>query len=51
MRVPLDSLVLQMIALGIPDVRHFPFVTPPSKEHLETSVRTLVAQAALRIEG
>ena len=46
-RVPLDSLVLQMISMGLPDVRLFPFIEPPSKESLEVSVTALKSQAAI----
>ncbi|XP_033607605.1 probable ATP-dependent RNA helicase DHX34 isoform X2 [Cryptotermes secundus] len=28
-RVPLDSLLLQMVAMGLPDARKFPFIEPP----------------------
>lgn len=43
-RVPLDSLLLQMISIGIPDCRKFPFIEPPSPESLETSILRLKEQ-------
>ncbi|CAG7718391.1 unnamed protein product [Allacma fusca] len=46
-RVPLDSLLLQMIALGIPDCRKFPFIEPPTLESIESSIMRLKEQAAL----
>ena len=29
-RVPLDNLILQMIAMGLTEVRKFPFIEPPA---------------------
>ena len=46
-RVPLDSIVLQMVSMGLPDVRKFPFIEPPPVESLEESVMVLKAQDAL----
>lgn len=40
-RVPLDSQILQMIALGIPDVRKFPFIEPPPSESIEEAIISL----------
>ena len=40
-RVPLDSIVLQMVSMGLPDVRKFPFIEPPPIESLEESVMVL----------
>ena len=40
-RVPLDSLVLQMVAMGLPDCRKFPFIEPPKPETLENSITVL----------
>ena len=37
-RVPLDSLVLQMTSMGLPDVRKFPFIEPPPVESIEESI-------------
>ena len=46
-RAPLDSIILQMISLGIPDVRNFPFIEPPPKSSIENSVYVLRQQGAL----
>lgn len=46
-RVPLDSLVLQMISMGLPNVRLFPFIEPPAQEQLENAVQSLKAHAAI----
>ena len=46
-RVPLDSLVLQMISMGLPDARKFPFIEPPPPESLENSILVLKEQGAL----
>ncbi|WAQ98877.1 DHX34-like protein [Mya arenaria] len=46
-RVPLDSLVLQMISMGLPDPRKFPFIEPPSLESLDNAVIFLRDQGAL----
>ena len=40
-RVPLDSLVLQMVSMGLPDPRKFPFIEPPPAESLENSITVL----------
>ncbi|KAK3098811.1 hypothetical protein FSP39_023323, partial [Pinctada imbricata] len=47
-RVPLDSLVLQMIALGLPDARKFPFLEEPEKNSIENSIIFLKEQSALK---
>ncbi|KAH6922678.1 hypothetical protein HPB50_017630 [Hyalomma asiaticum] len=44
-RVPLNSLLLQLVALGLPDVRKFPFLEPPPSESIEEAVQTLKEQA------
>ena len=46
-RVPLDSLILQMIAMGLPDARKFPFIESPPPESLENSIMVLKEQGAL----
>ena len=46
-RVPLDSLVLQMVAMGLPDCRKFPFIEPPKPEALENSISVLKEQEAM----
>ncbi|KAL1442492.1 hypothetical protein MTO96_030774 [Rhipicephalus appendiculatus] len=49
-RVPLNSLLLQLVALGLPDVRKFPFLEPPPSESIEEAVQTLKEQGALTAE-
>lgn len=46
-RVPLDSLILQMISMGLPNIRLFPFIEPPTIESLENSLCALKSQAAV----
>ncbi|KAI4488134.1 hypothetical protein M0804_004982 [Polistes exclamans] len=46
-RVPLDSLLLQMIAMGLPDARKFPFIEPPPSESVENSILSLKEHRAL----
>ncbi|CAG0891967.1 unnamed protein product [Darwinula stevensoni] len=46
-RVPLESLVLQMISLGLPDPRKFPFIQPPPPESLEHAINSLKDHGAL----
>lgn len=46
-RVPLQSLVLQMVVMGIPDPRLFPFIEPPPKIRIEKSVSFLKSIGAL----
>ena len=45
--MPLDSLVLQMVAMGLPDARLFPFIEPPPAESLENSILVLKEQGAM----
>lgn len=40
-RVPLDSLLLQMISMGLPNSRLFPFIEPPAADSLENSILSL----------
>ncbi|XP_013779441.2 probable ATP-dependent RNA helicase DHX34 [Limulus polyphemus] len=49
-RVPLDSLILQMISMGLPDARKFPFLEAPPADSLEESIQSLKDQAALTDE-
>jgi len=44
LRVPLDSLLLQMVAMGLPDARRFPFIEAPPAESIEQSITTLKEQ-------
>lgn len=40
-RVPLDTLLLQMIAIGLPDARKFPFLESPPTDYLENTIQAL----------
>lgn len=46
-RVPLESLLLQMISMGLPNARLFPFIEPPSIESIEDSILALKQLEAL----
>ncbi|XP_071561060.1 probable ATP-dependent RNA helicase DHX34 isoform X3 [Temnothorax nylanderi] len=46
-RVPLDSSLLQMIAMGLPDARKFPFIEPPPANSLENAILSLKDHDAL----
>ncbi|KAH8387723.1 hypothetical protein KR093_009176 [Drosophila rubida] len=46
-RVPLDTMLLQMIAMGLPDVRIFPFIEPPESERIEQTILALKQHGAL----
>ncbi|CAG2164792.1 unnamed protein product, partial [Oppiella nova] len=46
-RVPLQSLLLQMISMGLPDARKFPFLEPPALKSVEEAIRSLKEQSAL----
>jgi ATP-dependent RNA helicase DHX34 len=47
LRVPLDSLLLQMVSMGLPDARKFPFVEAPPAESIEQSIKTLKEQVII----
>lgn len=47
-RAPLDSVLLQVIAMGLPDVRKFPFLEEPKKEEIENCIISLKFQNALK---
>lgn len=47
-RVPLNSLLLQMISMGLKDVRKFPFIEPPSTQSIDHSLLFLIDQNALK---
>lgn len=40
-RVPLESLLLQMISMGLPNARLFPFIEPPPADSVEQSIFSL----------
>ncbi|EZA50758.1 putative ATP-dependent RNA helicase DHX34 [Ooceraea biroi] len=46
-RVPLDSSLLQMIAMGLPDARKFPFIEPPPADSIENAILSLKDHSAL----
>ncbi|CAF3255377.1 unnamed protein product [Rotaria socialis] len=46
-RVPLDSLLLQMISMGLKDPRKFPFVEAPDMTAIDSALLRLQEQAAL----
>ncbi len=46
-RVPLNSLLLQMVAMGLKNVRKFPFIEPPDEQSIEHSLLFLIEQNAL----
>lgn len=40
-RVSLDSVLLQMISMGLPDVRKFPFIEPPDPSSIDNAILAL----------
>lgn len=48
--VPLESLILHMISLGLSDITNFPFVESPSMKTLEESIEKLKYNGALNLE-
>lgn len=40
-RVPLESLLLQMISMGLPNARLFPFIESPPSEAIENGILSL----------
>lgn len=48
-RVPLDSLLLQMVAMGLPDPRKFPFIESPPAKSIENSIVSLKEQVCINI--
>jgi len=40
-KVPLDALLLQMVAMGLPNARLFPFIEPPQAENVENAIESL----------
>ena len=45
--MPLDSIILQMVSLGINAIREFPFIEPPPPSNVENSIYFLKQQGAL----
>ncbi|KAG5452072.1 DEAH (Asp-Glu-Ala-His) box polypeptide 34 [Clonorchis sinensis] len=46
-RVPLETLALQMMVMGLPDVTRFPFIEPPESKSLEEALERLQSHGAL----
>ena len=44
---PIEGILLQMKAMAIPDVRHFPYPTPPDEDDIERALKTLEHLGAL----
>ncbi|XP_016995301.2 probable ATP-dependent RNA helicase DHX34 [Drosophila takahashii] len=49
-RVPLDTMLLQMVSMGLPDVRVFPFIEAPEAERIEQTILALKQHCALSVE-
>ncbi|KAK6188313.1 hypothetical protein SNE40_004514 [Patella caerulea] len=47
-RVSLDTLILQMLSMGLPDARKFPFIEAPSMSSIENAVISLKEHGALK---
>ncbi|XP_058447620.1 probable ATP-dependent RNA helicase DHX34 [Malaya genurostris] len=50
LKVPLESLLLQMISMGLPNARMFPFVEPPPSENVENAIMNLKHHEALTVD-
>jgi len=48
-RVSLDCVLLQMISMGLPDVRKFPFIEPPDPQAIDNSVLALKQHVSKRL--
>ncbi|CAL8086081.1 unnamed protein product [Calicophoron daubneyi] len=46
-RVPLETLTLQMMVMGLPDVRKFPFIEAPDPKSLDEALERLQSHGAL----
>nr|SZF06444.1 probable ATP-dependent RNA helicase DHX34 [Psoroptes ovis] len=46
-RVSLESLILNMITMGLKDVRKFPFIQPPSETIIENTLKYLINYGTL----
>ncbi|XP_017055155.1 probable ATP-dependent RNA helicase DHX34 isoform X2 [Drosophila ficusphila] len=49
-RVPLDTMLLQMVSMGLPNVREFPFIEAPEAERIEQTILALKQHCALSVE-
>ncbi|XP_058118070.1 probable ATP-dependent RNA helicase DHX34 [Anopheles ziemanni] len=47
LKVPLESLLLQMISMGLPNARLFPFIEPPPMDNVENAIVSLKEAEAL----
>lgn len=47
-KVPLDALLLQMVAMGLPNARLFPFIEPPQSENIENAIESLKQHVRLK---
>ena len=47
---PIEGIMLQMKAMGIPDVRHFPYPMPPDEDDVDRALKTLERLGALTSE-
>jgi HrpA-like RNA helicase len=51
LRSPIEGTILAMKSMGLPDLRSFPFPTPPQKEDLNAAYSMLQALGALTISA
>ena len=51
LRTPIESVVLQLKSLHVPQVLNFPFPTPPSKDSISKAEALLKNLAALTVDG
>lgn len=49
-RVPLETILLQMISMGLPDVRVFPFIEPPAEESIEQTILALKQHVSIILQ-
>uniref|UniRef100_A0A336JZV4 RNA helicase n=1 Tax=Culicoides sonorensis TaxID=179676 RepID=A0A336JZV4_CULSO len=49
-KVPLESVLLQMISMGLPNARLFPFIEPPPPENMENAILALKQIDALTVD-
>lgn len=49
--VPLESIMLNMITLGLSDISNFPFLEKPSNKSIEESLEKLRYSGALQLDG
>ncbi|VDP15670.1 unnamed protein product [Schistosoma margrebowiei] len=46
-RVPLETLVLQMMVMGLPDIKKFPFIDPPEMKCIDEALDILKSHGAI----